>query len=241
MIVIAHLSDLHIDSGQRSTERAKAVMDHLEGLPYDLDAVLVTGDIADHALPAEYERARRLLTSRHPVMVCPGNHDERTAFRQHLLGLPGSTAPVNQVRHTAGAVIALCDSSVPGKDEGHLEDGTLAWLESVLAQAPPGVPVLVGFHHPPAALNTPSSTASASSARNGSAHWWSATPTSRPSCADTPTPPRPPPSPVARCWWHRAWCPPSGSPGSTGPTPRTTSTSTSRPRSPSTSWTTGDG
>ncbi|WP_329585793.1 metallophosphoesterase [Kitasatospora sp. NBC_01250] len=155
MIVIAHLSDLHIDSGQRSTERAKAVMDHLEGLPYDLDAVLVTGDIADHALPAEYERARRLLTSRHPVMVCPGNHDERTAFRQHLLGLPGSTAPVNQVRHTAGAVIALCDSSVPGKDEGHLEDGTLAWLESVLAQAPPGVPVLVGFHHPPAALNTP--------------------------------------------------------------------------------------
>ncbi|MFC7640762.1 metallophosphoesterase [Streptosporangium lutulentum] len=50
MIVIAHLSDIHIDGGQRSIGRTQAVMDHLEDLPYDLDAVLVTGDIADHAL-----------------------------------------------------------------------------------------------------------------------------------------------------------------------------------------------
>lgn len=155
MIVIAHLSDIHIDSGQRSIERTRAVMDHLEELPYDLDAVLVTGDIADHALPAEYEQARGLLTSRHPVMICPGNHDERSAFRQHLLGQPGSAAPVNQVSRAAGVVIALCDSSVPGKDEGFLEDETLAWLEDVLAGTPDGVPVLVGFHHPPTTLHVP--------------------------------------------------------------------------------------
>ena len=136
MIVIAHLSDTHIDGGQRSSERTRAVMDYLESLPYDLDAVLVTGDIADHALPAEYEQARSLLTSRHPVVICPGNHDERAAFRQFLLGQPPSAAPVNQVHHTADFVIALCDSSVPGKDEGFLEDETLAWLEDVLAQAP---------------------------------------------------------------------------------------------------------
>jgi 3',5'-cyclic AMP phosphodiesterase CpdA len=155
VIVIAHLSDIHIDGGQRSTKRTQAVMDYLEDLPYDLDAVLVTGDIADHALPAEYEQARRLLTSRHPVMICPGNHDERAAFRQYLLGQPGSAAPVNQVRHAASFVIALCDSSVPGKDEGFLEDQTLAWLEDTLAQAPDEVPVLVGFHHPPIPLQVP--------------------------------------------------------------------------------------
>ncbi|MEU4409933.1 metallophosphoesterase [Streptosporangium sp. NPDC023963] len=153
MIVIAHLSDTHIDGGRRSAERTRAVMDHLEDLPYDLDAVLVTGDIADHALPEEYERARRLLTSRHPVMICPGNHDERAAFRRHLLGQPETTAPINQVHHAAGVVIALCDSSVPGRDEGFLEDETLAWLEDILVRAPAGVPVLVGFHHPPARLH----------------------------------------------------------------------------------------
>jgi Icc protein len=155
MILIAHLSDTHLDGGQRTTERTRAIMRYLEDLPYDLDAIVVTGDITDHALPAEYEQARHLLKSRHPVMVCPGNHDERTAFREYLLKQPGSTAPINQVHHTARTVIALCDSSVPGKDEGFLEDQTLAWLEDVLVQAPDEVPVLVGFHHPPVPLHTP--------------------------------------------------------------------------------------
>jgi 3',5'-cyclic AMP phosphodiesterase CpdA len=153
VIVIAHLSDIHIDSGRRSIERTRTVMDYLEDLPYDLDAVLVTGDIADHALPAEYEQARRLLTSRHPVVVCPGNHDERAAFRQYLLGQPGSAEPINQVHRAAGIVIALCDSSVPGKDEGFLEDETLEWLQDVLARTSDAVPVLVGFHHPPVPLH----------------------------------------------------------------------------------------
>jgi 3',5'-cyclic AMP phosphodiesterase CpdA len=155
MIVIAHLSDIHLDGGQRSSERTQAVMDHLEDLPYDLDAVLVTGDIADQALPVEYEQARELLSSRHPVVICPGNHDERTAFRQYLLRQPASAAPVNQVHRAADFVIALCDSSVPGKDEGFLADETLAWLEATLAQTPHQVPVLVGFHHPPTPLRVP--------------------------------------------------------------------------------------
>jgi 3',5'-cyclic-AMP phosphodiesterase len=157
VIVIAHLSDIHIDldDGQRSIGRARAVMEYLEGLPYDLDAVLVTGDIADHGLPAEYEQARELLASRHPVLVCPGNHDERAAFRESLLGRPRSSAPVNQVHRAAGFTVALCDSSVPGKDEGFLEEETLAWLEDVLDATPSGVPVLVGFHHPPALLHSP--------------------------------------------------------------------------------------
>jgi Icc protein len=155
MIVIAHLSDIHLDGGSRSVERTRAVMDYLEDLPFDLDAVLVTGDIADHGLPSEYDAARRLLTSRHPVSICPGNHDERAAFRQHLLGQPGSAEPVNQVRRAAGFVLALCDSSVPGKDHGRLADETLDWLNDVLDRTPPTVPVLVAFHHPPATLNAP--------------------------------------------------------------------------------------
>ncbi|MFD4527440.1 metallophosphoesterase [Streptomyces sp. NPDC058470] len=153
MIVIAHLSDIHIDSGQRSIERTRAVMAYLEGLPYDLDAVLVTGDIADHGLPSEYEEARRLLTSRHPVVVCPGNHDERASFREHLLGHRLAPGPVNQVHHAPGFTLALCDSSVPGKDHGHLDDATLVWLDQVLTEAT--TPVLVAFHHPPTTLNIP--------------------------------------------------------------------------------------
>ncbi|MFF9852146.1 metallophosphoesterase [Streptomyces litmocidini] len=158
MIVIAHVSDVHLDGEQRSADRTRAVLRYLEELPYDLAAVLVTGDVADHATPDEYAVARELLTSRHPLLVCPGNHDDRAAFRKGLL--PEETevsphAPVNQVLRGEGFVIALCDSSVPGEDQGLLEDETIEWLDGVLAGTPHEVPVLVAFHHPPVPLHTP--------------------------------------------------------------------------------------
>ncbi|WP_406168646.1 hypothetical protein [Streptomyces sp. NBC_00996] len=59
----------------------------------------------------------------------------------------------NQVHHAPGLTLALCDSSVPGKDHGHLDEETLAWLDEVLTRATS--PVLVAFHHPPVTLNTP--------------------------------------------------------------------------------------
>jgi 3',5'-cyclic AMP phosphodiesterase CpdA len=165
-IVIAHVSDVHIDldgqdtpEGVRSIRRTRAVLDYLEDLPYDLDAVVVTGDIADHGEPAEYEAARELLAIRHPTLVCPGNHDERAAFRHHFLRteVAGSSevAPINQVLRLDGAVIAACDSSVPGKSEGYLDAETLDWLETVLRRTEPDVPVLVAFHHQPQPLHIP--------------------------------------------------------------------------------------
>ncbi|WP_405977448.1 metallophosphoesterase [Streptomyces sp. NBC_00158] len=156
MIVIAQLSDVHLDGGPRAAERTRAVLEYLDGLPYDLAAVLVSGDIADHGTPGEYEEARKLLTSRHPLVICPGNHDERVAFRRGLLGEEEpSAAPVDQVLRGEGFVLAVCDSSVPGEDHGYLEDSTLEWLDGVLGGTPPEVPVLVAFHHPPVELHTP--------------------------------------------------------------------------------------
>ena len=51
MFVFAHLSDVHLDLGSRALERTRRVMDYLRGLP--IDAILVTGDIADHGAAAE--------------------------------------------------------------------------------------------------------------------------------------------------------------------------------------------
>ncbi|WP_030844225.1 metallophosphoesterase [Streptomyces sp. NRRL F-4474] len=156
MIVIAHLSDVHLDGDRRAADRTRAVMEYLDDLPHDLDAVLVSGDIADHGEDAEYEEAAKLLRSRHPLVVCPGNHDERAALRRGLLGEEtGSTLPVDQVLRGDGFVLAVCDSSVPGADHGFLEESTLARLDGVLADPPQDTPVLVAFHHPPAELHTP--------------------------------------------------------------------------------------
>ncbi|MGH3763092.1 phosphodiesterase [Actinophytocola sp.] len=152
--MFAQLSDTHLDGGERNAERAARVMDYLNTLPRAIDAVLVTGDIADHGEPAEYEQARKILSSPYPVLTCPGNHDVRGPYREVLLDQAGGDAPINQVHEVAGAVFALCDSTIPGRPDGLLADETLAWLDEVLT-AEPEAPAFICFHHPPVLLHQP--------------------------------------------------------------------------------------
>ncbi|MEU4407625.1 phosphodiesterase [Streptosporangium sp. NPDC023963] len=155
MLILAHVSDVHIDGSPRSIDRTRSVMRHLENLPGPLDAVMVTGDIADNGLIEEYEIARELLTTRYPTIICPGNHDVRSAFRKALLDVDeDGDGPINQVLRLDGLTVVLCDSSVPGRPEGFLEDETVTWLNGVLAETP-DTPVIVGMHHPPVSLGTP--------------------------------------------------------------------------------------
>jgi 3',5'-cyclic-AMP phosphodiesterase len=157
MIVFAQVSDTHFDGSQTHADRARAVFDRLNAVSIPLTAVLLTGDIADHGLPQEYDEARKLVaSSAHPVFSCPGNHDDRVAYREVLLGEPGAEPelPINRLHRVPGAVFALCDSSIPGRNDGYLADETLDWLDAVLTEDP-GVPAFVCFHHPPALLHSP--------------------------------------------------------------------------------------
>ncbi|MHC0429057.1 metallophosphoesterase [Streptomyces sp. O3] len=158
MLVLAQISDLHLDGTARGTERAERVMDRLRGLSRPVDALLVTGDIADHGTEAEYEEAARILDAPFPVLHCPGNHDHRPSYRKALLGEPAPEAPeapVNSVHQVGGAAILMCDSSIPGEDEGLLDDATYAWIEDTLDRLGGEVPVLLAVHHPPVALHHP--------------------------------------------------------------------------------------
>jgi len=156
VLVLAHISDLHLDGSERATTRARRVRDHLWGLPGAVDALLVTGDIADHGAEAEYEEAARLLSDApFPVLTCPGNHDSRAPYRKALLGEPPSDGPVNSVRVFDDAAVLMCDSSIPGADEGALDDGTYDWIEATLDELGGGRRALLAFHHPPVALHHP--------------------------------------------------------------------------------------
>ncbi|MGW7437534.1 metallophosphoesterase [Streptomyces sp. NPDC054849] len=159
MTVIAHVSDLHLDLGARATRRAERVLGYLRDIPGPVDAVLVSGDIADHGTAEEYDQARALLDDLPwPVLVLPGNHDRRGPFRAGLLDEKPGDDELNRVVRLPGGVFVLCDSTIPGSDAGELSARTLMWLEDALAgEAGPrsGLPVFVCFHHPPVELHTP--------------------------------------------------------------------------------------
>jgi 3',5'-cyclic-AMP phosphodiesterase len=154
-VLIAHLSDLHI--GSAAPDRLDRVVAYLRRLRHPLDAIVVTGDVADHGLAAEYAQDAALGGFERlgvPVLALPGNHDDRSAFRGALLDERPAAGPVNRVETVAGAVFALCDSSVPGHAEGWLDDDTLEWLDGTLT-ATTGAPAFVCCHHPPVPVGKP--------------------------------------------------------------------------------------
>lgn len=150
MLVLAQLSDTHFDLSARNRGRAAQVMAYLNALPGRLDAIVVTGDIANSGRAAEYLEARDTLTSRFPVFFGPGNHDERGEFRVSLLGQQRSGEPVNSAHLLRpGVMLLMLDSSVPGQPYGELGAATLDWLRGQLAALASDTLVLLAFHHPP--------------------------------------------------------------------------------------------
>jgi Icc protein len=154
VLVIAHVSDIHVDESERSVQRSARVFRYLARMRTPVDVVVVTGDIADHGLADEYERVRKLVDLPVPVLYCPGNHDRREPFRTALLSETVASTPVNRAYRVGGALFAMCDSSIPGRDDGLLADETLAWLDAELAGAADRE-AFVCFHHPPVALGLP--------------------------------------------------------------------------------------
>ncbi|HEY2192106.1 MAG TPA: metallophosphoesterase [Actinomycetospora sp.] len=147
-MLIAHLSDLHLDTSRRSGERAERVIDHVRALSPRPDLVLVTGDVADHGAPEEYDQAAALLAGLDAHLV-PGNHDRRPTMRA-ALGLRGD-GPITRRIEVGRTVVVLADSHVPGHDHGKLAPESVALIEDAAAERRP---LVVALHHPPMAIGS---------------------------------------------------------------------------------------
>jgi 3',5'-cyclic-AMP phosphodiesterase len=122
-------------------------------------AVLVSGDLVVHAGAREYERVRELLAPLPmPVYVLAGNHDDRDALREYFALANGSTGGVGEpFRYTArvGELrLIVCDSTMPGHEEGLMDVERRVWLEGELATEP-AIPTIVAMHHPPLLTGMP--------------------------------------------------------------------------------------
>ena len=93
-ILITQISDLHITRpgalayGRVDTATALLrTISTLNGLSPRPDLVVISGDIADSALPEEYAHATKLLGAlKVPFVAIPGNHDRRPLMRRVVSG-----------------------------------------------------------------------------------------------------------------------------------------------------------
>ena len=151
---LVQLSDPHIGADWTDADpvaRLAAAIESARALCPRPDAVLVTGDLTDHASDAEYEQVLELLAPLgDPLYVLPGNHDDRDQMRRSFpshtyLGTDGFIQ--YSVKIGALRLIAL-DTVVHGKPEGRLCAERLAWLAETLERHR-DEPVIVALHHPP--------------------------------------------------------------------------------------------
>jgi 3',5'-cyclic AMP phosphodiesterase CpdA len=163
-VLIAQLSDIHVrprgllykglvDSNRMFSE----AIEHLHELDRTPDLVLLSGDLVDEGHPDEYAMVQELLRPlKAPLLILPGNHDQRQALLDAFPGhiyLPAS-GPLHYCCDDYPVRIVALDSCPPGKHHGEIDSRGLAWLYDTLAMDR-NKPTLVLLHHPPFVCGIP--------------------------------------------------------------------------------------
>ncbi|WP_336082706.1 metallophosphoesterase [Nocardia sp. SSK8] len=159
---LVQLTDTHLRPagelvhGAVDTDRnLRRVLDQLRGADRHVDALVLSGDLADTGAPAAYRRLRALVEPvaaelGAAIVYVMGNHDDRAAFAAELLDHDpvDPAVPLDQHTEVAGVRILALDSTTPGRHDGRLEPGQLDRLVTHLRTPAPRGTVLV-LHHPP--------------------------------------------------------------------------------------------
>ncbi len=157
-MLIAQLSDFHVTPPGTlyqdlipSTKMAREAVAHLNALDPQPDVVLFTGDLVECGSPAAYDEALSVLSEiKAPILVQPGNHDNRENFRAAFDGcgyLP-TTGPLNYCVDDFDVRFIGLDSTVPDEHHGAIGQDSLIWLDDTLAQNPKKQTIILTHHHP---------------------------------------------------------------------------------------------
>ncbi|HTU73962.1 MAG TPA: metallophosphoesterase [Trebonia sp.] len=156
--LLVQISDVHLTTsgtlppGVRPRDNLVRAVEIMQSSGMRPDVILATGDLANSGDAACYDDLRAIMAGAAratgaTVIYLPGNHDDRVAFRRHLLDADGD-APVNQTHWHDGLRIITLDSVVPGADHGALGQEALGYLRAELATPAPDGTILA-LHHPP--------------------------------------------------------------------------------------------
>jgi len=157
-LLVAQITDCHIVepgatwAGRLDTADTLArVVAHLNTMSPRPDLVVLTGDLVNDARPEQYANAARILAALEPpLLVVPGNHDDRTRLRAMFPQLPagGPDDRLDSVDDRLPLRVVGLDTTVPDAPGGRYTPDQMAWLDDMLASAPER-PTLIVQHHPP--------------------------------------------------------------------------------------------
>jgi 3',5'-cyclic-AMP phosphodiesterase len=157
-VILAQISDPHVRIGPGdagSAEALSAAVAAVNVLDPRPDALLLSGDLTDHATDAEYQRVAELLAPLPmPIHLLAGNHDDPDQMRAHL-NAPGSAGEPLHYSQTVDSVrLIACDTTIRGRDDGALGPERLGWLEAEL-ERDRETPTVLAMHHPPLLIGAP--------------------------------------------------------------------------------------
>ncbi len=153
---LIHITDTHLFTkegsdllGMNTFASLQAVVSCIQAKEAFIDAILVTGDIAQEPSVEAYQHLASALSHFHcPIYVLFGNHDDRLFF--HQAGLPSHFSAPTKVELGAW-VLAFLDSQVSGKVHGTLTEQSLTDLDETLRKHAMQHALLL-LHHQPVAI-----------------------------------------------------------------------------------------
>jgi 3',5'-cyclic AMP phosphodiesterase CpdA len=139
---MVHLSDIHFSEAYYMPEIADSMLENINRSSPDI--VIITGDLTENGLAAEYNGAKNFIERikcKNKVIV-PGNHDSRNAgylFFEDIFKARSSFGHFGEV-----TVVGL-DSSQPELEEGHIGRENYGWIEKTFSVS--GFKVFALHHH----------------------------------------------------------------------------------------------
>lgn len=159
-MLIAQISDLHVAEEHEFMRRfvdananLEQAVSYLNAMQRRPDVVIATGDLTDHGRSEQYGLLAEILSGLDvPLLLVPGNHDEREPFRTMALDagheyVPAE-GPIQYAVEDHDVRLVALDTIRVDHHDGELDAERLSWLDDTLAAAP-DAPTLVLLHHPP--------------------------------------------------------------------------------------------
>ena len=171
-ICIVQISDTHVcvpDSLLKnnfdSNYALKRAVEIINAEDYQIDCLLITGDLVEEGLEDEYVHLKQilnLLDREIPVLFSLGNHDDIDAFSKVFLDcfpqiLNSAMVDINCLDRKVGlnyyidfqeSKLIVLDSSVKEEGWGKISSDALDWLEKILSNSVTDTNILA-LHHPP--------------------------------------------------------------------------------------------